>query len=75
MVDTAPVITVVEGDVFQRWLGRLRDYHAVARINARLRQITAFEDGAAVVVLLCGGDKGSQQRDIRRARRLVEDWR
>ena len=42
MVDTIPVITVVEGDVFQRWLGRLRDYHAVARINARLRQITAF---------------------------------
>ena len=36
------MITVVEGDVFQRWLGRLRDYHAVARINARLRQITAF---------------------------------
>ena len=39
MVDTSPVITVVEGDVFQRWLGRLRDYRAVARINARLRQI------------------------------------
>ena len=32
-------------------------------------------DGSAVVVLLCGGNKGSQQQDIRRAKRLVEDWR
>ena len=27
------------------------------------------------VVLLCGGDKGSQQRDIERAGRLAMDWR
>lgn len=27
--------------------------------------------GAAVVVLLCGGDKGSQDRDIRLAQRLA----
>ena len=129
-VDTTPVTTVVESDVFQRWLGRLHDYHAVARINARLRRIAAFghlgdtravgdgieelrvhhgpgyriyfvhavataewgaalspgalerwarlppvEDGATVVVLLCGGDKGSQKRDIKRAKRLAEDWR
>ena len=120
VVDTGSVITVVESDVFERWLGRLRDYRAVARINARLRQIAAFgklgdtravgdsiyelrvhygpgyrvylvhaiataewiaalapsalerwahlppvEDGAPVVVLLCGGDKGNQKRDIK----------
>ena len=41
-VDTTPVITVVESGVFQRWLSRLRDYRAVARINARLDQIVAF---------------------------------
>ena len=27
------------------------------------------------VVLLCGGDKDSQQRDIKRARRVATDWR
>ena len=26
-------------------------------------------------VLLCGGGKGSQQRDIERAGRLAEEWR
>ena len=29
----------------------------------------------AMVVLLCGGDKGSQQRDIERAGKLARDWR
>ena len=29
----------------------------------------------STLVLLCGGDKGSQQRDIERAGRLAEDWR
>ena len=41
----------------------------------RWAQQPPIEEGAAVVVLLCGSDKGSQQRDIRRAKRLVEDWR
>ena len=27
------------------------------------------------VVMLCGGDKGSQQRDIERAARLAKEWR
>ena len=31
--------------------------------------------GATVIVLLCGGDKNSQQRDIRRARQLAQEWR
>jgi len=31
--------------------------------------------GAAVVVLLCGGDKGSQSRDITTARRLARELR
>ena len=80
----------------------MRDRGAVARINARLRNISLGNAGDvrpvggglfemrihhgpgyrlyclredATVVVLCGGDKGSQQRDIERAGRLAEDWR
>lgn len=28
-----------------------------------------------VILLLCGGDKSSQQRDIAKAHRLAEQWR
>ncbi|MBD8650924.1 MULTISPECIES: type II toxin-antitoxin system RelE/ParE family toxin [Rhizobium/Agrobacterium group] len=31
--------------------------------------------GDTVVVLLCGGDKSSQQRDIAEAKRLANEWR
>ncbi|MHB1752749.1 MAG: type II toxin-antitoxin system RelE/ParE family toxin [Acidiferrobacter sp.] len=31
--------------------------------------------GAALIVLLCGGDKGTQVKDIETAKRLAKDWR
>ena len=31
--------------------------------------------GAAIVVLLCGGDKASQSRDIAWAKRLAQEWK
>ena len=96
------MIEVVESATFKRWIQRLRDRRAVARINARLRNVTFGHIGDAksvgggifemrihygpgyrlyyireetrVVVLLCGGQKGTQTRDIERARRLAEDW-
>ena len=34
-----------------------------------------IRDGREVIVLLCGGDKDSQRRDVERAKRLARDWR
>ena len=94
---------VIQSSTFRRWVRGLRDRRAVARINARLRNVSMgnmgdsrsvgegihemrihygpgyrmyfIREGRSVVVLLCGGDKGSQSRDIERARRLAREWR
>ncbi len=34
-----------------------------------------IQDGPVVVVLLCGGDKRTQQRDIEQAKALASQWR
>ena len=34
-----------------------------------------IREGQAVIVLLCGGDKESQRRDIARAKRIAREWR
>ena len=36
---------------------------------------TFITEGADLIVLLCGGDKGSQRRDIERAKRMATEWR
>ena len=93
---------IVESATFKRWIRRLHDRSAVARINARLRNVSLGNIGDArqvggglfemrvhygpgyrlyylregsTLVLLCGGGKSSQQRDIERAGRLADDWR
>lgn len=96
------MIEVVESATFKRWIRGLRDRAAVARINARLRNLSLGNAGdarpvggglhemrvhfgpgyrvyfvreAGTAVVLCGGDKDSQRRDIERAGRLARDWR
>ena len=32
-------------------------------------------DGDALIILLCGGDKGSQDDDLRKAKKYWEDYR
>lgn len=94
---------VLKTETFDNWLQGLRDRRAVARINARLRNVSLgnlgdvapvgdgvsemrifygpgyrlyfIQEGSALIVLLCGGDKSSQKRDIKQARQLAEDWR
>ena len=92
---------VVKGDRFLRWLTRLRDRRAQARILVRIDRMEEgnFGDHRSVgggvsefrvnvgqgyriyytirqqrlVILLCGGDKASQQRDISRAQQMARE--
>ena len=31
--------------------------------------------GATIIILLCGGDKSTQTKDIKAAKRLAAEWR
>jgi len=94
---------IIQSSTFSRWLKRLRDRQAIARINARLRRVSLgnigdvkpvgggvhelriphgkgyrlyfIHEGERVIVLLCGGDKGSQGRDIEQAKTIAQEWR
>jgi putative addiction module killer protein len=88
-------------EIFDRWLRRLKDDRAGAKIAARIRRMAFgnfgdvssvgegvsemrifegpgyrvyfIQQGSAVVVLLCGGDKKSQARDIKAAKALAKE--
>jgi len=87
---------------FDRWLRRLRDMRAKARILARLRsaeygnlgdaqpvgsgiselrlhhgpgyRLYFKRIGKVVLLILCGGDKSTQDKDILRARNLAKKY-
>ena len=91
-----------ETEEFTRWLERLRDDRAKARVSRRLARVQSglmgdvkFFDGIAelridygpgyrlyfvkrgltIFLLLCGGDKSTQDRDIARAKALARESR
>lgn len=94
---------VQQTDVFSRWLSKLRDRKAIARILARIESLRQGNTGDSkslgsglhelrihfgpgyrvyftrkaglVVLLLCGGDKSSQSKDIARARDILSELR
>lgn len=94
---------ILQTDEFAKWLKRMRDANARARINVRIRRISLtgnFGDakpvgngiyelridygpgyrvyyshrGKKVILLLIGGDKSSQQKDIDTAKRLDAEY-
>ena len=63
-------------------LGNLGDHKGVGEGVQELRlhfgpgfRIYFAQDGATVVVLLCGGDKSSQSKDIRHAQAYWQDYK
>jgi putative addiction module killer protein len=97
------MVEVLRTAEFDRWLGRLRDDMAVARILARIGRLARgnpgdvkpvgeavsemridhgpgyrvyfTQRGDVLVILLCGGDKSTQDRDIARAKVLAREWK
>ena len=98
------MITVLQTTEFAKWIKRLKDAEARARILVRIRRLSLTEnfgdarpvgDGVyemrvehgpgyrlyyarrdnALVLLLIGGDKSSQQRDIAKAKKLNLEYR
>ncbi len=62
--------------------GNFGDCHAVGEGISELRihvgagyRIYFGRQGQAVVLLLCGGDKSNQARDIKRAKDLWSEWK
>src|SRR3990167_199979 len=88
--------------VFSKWIDKLRDIRARARILARIERLALgnpgdvkpvgegvselridygpgyrvyfMQRGPVLIVLLCGGDKGSQDRDIALAKNIARQW-
>ena len=98
------MMTVLQTTEFAKWLKRLKDAEARARILVRIRRLSLTENFGdakpvgggvyemriehgpgyrlyyarrdnAVALLLIGGDKSSQQRDIAKAKKLNLDYR
>ena len=97
------MVEVVKSATFDRWLRKLKDRRAAARVLIRIDRLAAgnpgdvrpvgegiselriaygpgyrvyyLHEGQRLIVLLCGGDKSSQQKDIDEAKRIAADWK
>lgn len=71
----------VESRIRRLTLGHLGDFKAVGQNLLELRlnfgpgyRIYCGRVKDEIILLLCGGDKGTQKRDIQRAARLLADY-
>jgi len=90
-----------ESDTYKAWYTDLKDIHAKARIDIRIKRLSQgnagdvkpigkgcsemridygagyrvyFKDtGKIIFILLCGGDKSTQDKDIKKALELAEN--
>lgn len=97
------MVEVLRSASFDRWLGKLKDRRAVARILVRIDRLAHgnpgdvrsvgggvselkidygpgyrvyfAQRGNTLVLLLCGGDKSTQNDDIETAKRIATEWR
>ena len=97
------MVEIIKSASFDRWLKKLRDPQAKARIEMRIRRLSLgnpgdvqpvghglsemrvdygpgyrvyfMQQGVVLVVILCGGDKRTQQQDITKARQLAAEWK
>ncbi|WP_267224085.1 type II toxin-antitoxin system RelE/ParE family toxin [Dyella silvae] len=90
--------TIIQSDVFAKWLMGLKDQTAKAKVIVRVKRLAAgnlgdakhFEGitelridygpgyriyvakkGDKLYLLLCGGDKSSQKKDIEKAKKIL----
>ena len=97
------MIDLVQTEEFMKWLKRLKDIDARARINVRLKRIALTENlgdtkpvgdgvyelridygpgcrvyysqrGKEILLLLIGGNKSSQQKDIEKAKKINAEY-
>ena len=97
------MIKLLRSEELDRWLRKLRDERAAARIQARLLRLSLGNAGDAkpvgegvsemridygpgyriyfkrrgeeVILLLVGGDKSTQDADIKLAKTIAADWK
>ncbi len=97
------MVEVVRSATFDRWLNKLKDRRAAARVVIRISRLAVGNAGDVkpvghgvselridygpgyrlyhlreadrLILLLTGGDKSSQDADIRTAHHLAREWR
>ena len=71
------MIEVRKTEVFIQWLDGLSDIQARARVQARIERLATGvyfkKRGRELIILLGGGDKSTQAKDIKAALRFARD--